>query len=126
MAATVNPYFSPPVQAWETVLKPMIVAGTPEQQDYAAAYIRGDFHGKVVLHGAECSDCGFRIETVQSRTQFPGPDGTPLTRERTLPIEVTWEQASGGMSCTECGGQCRLDYTTGPEGGPVLSYLKEA
>lgn len=121
----VDPKFSPPRQTWEKLTR--MFRGSPVDQDAAAMYVRGDFHGKVVLQGARCVNpaCDAPpVEVIKTTSQLPGPDGKPLARLRSLPVRLTWQQVQGGMSCTECGEQCRMDYTTGAEGGPIQTFLK--
>ncbi len=102
-----------PATISESRLKEMLAAGSPLEQDYASAYLRGDFHEKVVLWGGNCSGCSSRVESYTTRA----PLG--VTATRVLPQWVTKKQVLGGMTCDDCGSKIQLEYTEGAEGGPL-------
>ena len=97
-----------------------MLLGSDIEQDHAAAYLRGDFHETVVVHGAKCDgECGQELTGILTRTAWGGKPGTHFQRERSFPFRATHKQVRQGGTCGRCKGRIVISYTRGPEGGPL-------
>ena len=101
-------------------LKRMLAGGTEVEVDAAAAYLRGDFHPKVIVHGADCIDCEVKLPHIETRERTFGK-----TRVREFPMRATRKQVEQGGTCTACGGPLAFDISDddGNEGGRIYRLL---
>lgn len=110
----------PPSVPADTLKRLLTGAKGEEGVDYAAAYLRGDFHPKVIVHGADCLDCEHKLESMGTTERTFG-----IGRRREFPFRATRKQVEQGGTCNRCGGPLAFDISDddGGEGGRVYRLL---
>ena len=109
-------------------LDEMRAAGVQLSEDELHAYLMGRYHTRVMVHGAECRDCGERLDLMSARGPLPGADGRPVAREQGFPFRSTLKVVRRGAAHEACGGRLDFDISLlymDQEGGPIVRFVPD-